>query len=111
MAFTNEQLTEVVEVTSGSTNDLVTVAGSKKVFIRSIMCFDRGSAATAKIYVVPNGSSAAATNQIFQLALNTSETALVEPVYPIVMDTTGDKLVVEATSGTINFMAVGDREA
>ncbi len=111
MAFTNEQLTEVVQVTSGASNDLVTVAGSKKVFIRSIMCFDRGSAATAKIYVVPNGGSAAATNQLFEVQLNTSETALIEPIYPIVLDTTGDKLVVEASSGSINFFATGDREA
>ena len=111
MAFTNEKLTEVVEVTSGASNNLVTCTGGKKVFIRSIMCCDRGSAATAIVNIVPAGGSAGDANKIFRIQLNTNETALIEPIYPIVLDTTGDVLRVETGGGTVNFMALGDREA
>lgn len=112
MAFTNEKLGDVVAVTSGSTSTLATVSSSKKVYIRSIMAYDvNGSAATAYIYVVPNGGTAGSANKMFNIDLNTQETALIEPIYPIVLDTTGDTLVVGANGGTINFFAVGDREA
>ena len=112
MAFTNEKLSDVVQFTSGGLNSIVTVSSSKKVYIRSIMAYDvNGQAATAYVYVVPNGSSAATINRMFHIDLNVQETALIEPIYPIVLDTTGDSLVVGANGGTINFMVVGDREA
>ena len=111
MAFTNEKLSNVVQVTSGNTNNIATVSSSKKVYIRSIMAYDvNGSAATAYIYVVPNGGTAGTANKIFNIALNTQETALIEPIYPIVLDTTGDTLVVGANGGTVYFLIVGDRE-
>ena len=48
MAFTNEKLSNVVQVTSGNTSTIATVSSSKKVYIRSIMAYDvDGSAATA----------------------------------------------------------------
>ena len=112
MAFTNEKLSDVVQVTSGGLNSIVTVSSSKKVYIRSIMAYDvNGSAATAYIYVVPNGGSAGTANKIFNIDLNTQETALIEPIYPIVLDTTGDQISVGATGGNINFFITGDKEA
>ena len=112
MAFTNEKLSNVVQVTSGNTSTLASVSSSKKVYIRSIMAYDvNGSAATAYIYVVPNGGSAGTANKIFNIDLNTQETALIEPIYPIVLDTTGDQISVGATGGNINFFITGDKEA
>ena len=106
MAFTNEKLSNVVQVTSGNTSTLATVSSSKKVYIRSIMAYDvNGSAATAYIYVVPNGSSAGTANKIFNIDLNTQETALIEPIYPIVLDTTGDTLVVGASGGSLRIVS------
>ena len=45
---------------------------------------------------------------MFNIDLNVQEIALIEPIYPIVLDT-GDSLVVGENGGTINFMVVGDR--
>ena len=112
MAFTNEKLSNVVQVTSGNTSTLATVSSSKKVYIRSIMAYDvNGSAATAYIYVVPNGGTAGTANKMFNIDLNTQETALIEPIYPIVLESTGDKISVGATGGNINFFITGDKEA
>ena len=112
MAFTNEKLSNVVQVTSGNTSTIATVSSSKKVYIRSIMAYDvNGSAATAYIYVVPSGQSASTANKMFNIDLNVQETALIEPIYPIVLDTTGDSIIVKADGGTVNFFITGDREA
>jgi hypothetical protein len=112
MAFTNEKLSNIVAVTSGNNAGIATVESSKKVFIRSIMAYDvAGAAATASVYVVPNGESLGDSNKLFNISLNTQETALLEPIYPIVLDTTGDSIIVEADGGTVNFFITGDREA
>ena len=112
MAFTNGKLADVQVVSSGATGTIVTVASSKKVYIRSIMLFSpSGSTATAEVFVVPNGSSAATANKMFKISLSADETVLLEPVYPIVLDTTGDTLQVTATSQDVNVLITGDKEA
>lgn len=115
MALERGKLSEVVVVSASSTVGIITVASSKKVYIRSIAVMDRagaaGLAATAHVYVVPNGDSHVDANKIFHIGLNKDETALVEPVYPIVLDTTGDSLRVGCgTAGPLNVFITGDKE-
>jgi len=112
MAFSNGSLGGIVQVSTGSTVGLITVADSKKVYVRSIAAFDvTGAGSTANVYVVPNGGSVSEATQMFRVSLSKNETALIEPVYPIVLDTTGDSLRVGAANSTINFLIVGDKEA
>jgi hypothetical protein len=112
MAFSNEKLSDIVQVSTGNTVAMITVANSKKVYVRSIAAFDvTGAGSTANVYVVPNGGSVSEATQMFRVNLSKSETALIEPIYPIVLDTTGDSLRVGAASSTVNFFIVGDKEA
>ena len=113
MAFTNGKLSDIVVVSAGSTAGIITVASSKKVYVRSIAAFDVGATgvATAHVYVIPNGGSVGDNTKLFDITLSTSETALIEPMYPIVLDTTGDQISVGATGANINFFITGDKEA
>ncbi len=43
MAFTNGKLSDIVVVSAGSTSDIITVAGNKKVYVRSIAAYDVGA--------------------------------------------------------------------
>ena len=112
MAFTNGKLSDIVVVSAGSTAGIVTVASSKKVYVRSIAAYDvAGAGATAHVYVIPNGGSVENNTKLFDITLTANETAFIEPSYPIVLDTTGDQISVGATGGNINFFITGDKEA
>jgi len=113
MAFTNGKLSDIVVVSAGSTAGIITVTSSKKVYVRSIAAYDVGATgvATAHVYVIPNGGSVGDSTKLYNITLSASETALIEPIYPIVLDTTGDKISVGATGGNINFFITGDKEA
>ena len=62
------------------------------------------------------GVSSASTNKIFDVDVNAGETVLLEPSYPLVLDTTGDSLQVGTGNYTgiaathINFLITGDKE-
>ena len=112
MALERGKLSEVVQVSAGSTQAMITVASSKKVYIKSIICHGATSSnATAQVYFVPNGGSVGSSTKIFDVDVNAGETVLIEPSYPLVLDTTGDNLQVGAGTSTINFLITGDKEA
>ena len=65
--------------------------------------------------MVPNSGGSAGTanttNQIFNVDVYAGETVLIEPSYPIVIDSTGDTVQVGTGLTTINFLITGDKEA
>ena len=65
---------------------------------------------TAHVYVIPNGGTVQNGTKLFNISLTNDETVLIEPSYPIVLDTTGDQLSVGAKGSTINFFITGDKE-
>jgi len=70
MALERGKLSDVVQVSAGTTQAMITVASSKKVYIKSIICHASGTGittATGQVYFVPNGSSATASNKIFDV--------------------------------------------
>ena len=120
MALERGKLSNVVQVAAGTTVGIITCASSKKVYIKSIICHASGigiATATAQVYFVPNGSSAASTNRIFDIDIVAGETILLEPSYPLVLDTSGDALFVGTGNMTglaathVNFIITGDKEA
>lgn len=112
MALERGKLSEVVQVAAGTTQAMITVASSKKVYIKSIICHQPDiSNATAQVYFVPNGGSVGSATKVFDVDVNAGETVLIEPSYPLVLDTTGDTLQVGAGTSTINFLITGDKEA
>ena len=120
MALERGKLSDVVQVSAGTTQAMITVASSKKVYIKSILCHAAGTGintATAQVYFVPNGSSATSTNKIFDVDVNSGETVMLEPSYPLVLDTTGDALhigtgnFVGVAATHVNFLITGDKEA
>ena len=120
MALERGKLSDVVQVSAGSTSSMIACASSKKVYIKSIICHASGTGvatATGQIYFVPNGSSAASTNKIFDVDVASGETVLLEPSYPLVLDTSGDALFVGTGNYTgmaathVNFIITGDKEA
>lgn len=111
MALERGKLGNVVVVSAGSTVGIITVADSKKVYVRSIAAYDvAGAGSTAHIYIVPSGGSVENNTKLFNITLTSNETALIEPCYPIVLDTTGDQLSVGSVGGNINFFITGDKE-
>jgi hypothetical protein len=114
MALERGKLSNVVVVSAGSTVGIITVVSSKKVYVKSIIAHSPGIGAaattTAQIYFIPNGESASTNTKIFDISLNSGETVLVEPSYPLVIDTTGDSIQVGAGSSTVNFLITGDKE-
>ena len=119
MALERGKLSDVVQVSAGTTQAMITVSSSKKVYIKSILCHAAGTGintATAQVYFVPNGSSATSTNKIFDVDVNSGETVMLEPSYPLVLDTTGDSLMVGTGEYTglasthINVIVSGDKE-
>ena len=112
MALERGKLSNIVVVSAGSTAGIITVASSKKVYVKSIAAYDVGATgvATAHVYVIPNGGSVGDNTKLFDVTLGSSETVLIEPSYPIVLDTTGDQISVGATGGNINFFITGDKE-
>ena len=113
MALTRGRLSNVTQVSAGSTSAIVTVANNKKVYVKSIAIHDAalaGLACTAHVYVVPNGGAVGDATRMFNVALTAKETVLIEPSYPIVLEATGDTLQVGAHTGTINVLVNGDKE-
>ena len=112
MALERGKLSDIVVVSAGTTSDIITVASSKKVYVKSIAAFDvTGAGSTAHVYVIPNGGSVGAATKLYNITLAANETALIEPSYPIVLDTTGDKISVGSVGANINFFITGDKEA
>ena len=112
MALERGKLSNVVVVSAGSTVGIITVASSKKVYVKSIIAHapGAGSTATAQVYFVPNAGTADVTTRIFDVDVNIGETVLIEPSYPLVIDTTGDSIFVGAGTSTVNFLITGDKE-
>jgi len=120
MALERGKLSNVVQVAAGTTVGMITCASSKKVFVKSIIAHASGTgiaSATGQVYFVPNGSSAVSTNKIFDVDVASGETVMIEPSYPLVLDTTGDALFVGTGEYTglaathVNFIITGDKEA
>ena len=120
MALERGKLSNVVRVSAGDTVGIITCTDSKKVYIKSIVCHASGTGintASAQVYFCPVGVSSDATNRIFNVELLAGETVLLEPSYPIVLDTTGDSLQVGTGNITgvaathVNFLITGDKEA
>ena len=120
MALERGKLSNVVQVAAGTTVGIITCASSKKVYIKSIICHAAGigvNTATAQVYFCPTGISSASTNKIFDVDVVAGETVLIEPSYPLVLDTTGDSLQVGTGNVTgiaathVNFIITGDKEA
>lgn len=112
MALERGKLSNVVVVSAGSTVGIITVASSKKVYVKSIIAhaLTGVSTATAQVYFVPNGGSADNTTRIFDVDVAPGETVLIEPSYPLVISTTGDSIRVGAGVSTVNFLITGDKE-
>ena len=118
MALERGKLSDVITLGIGQTVAGVTVAGNKKIYVKSIMAYAPYvglSSGTAQIYMVPNSGgsagTASTTNQIFNADVYAGETILFEPSYPIVIDSTGDTIQVGTGGTTINFLVTGDKEA
>ena len=118
MALDRGKLTDVITLGIGNTVAGVTVASNKKVYVKSIMAhapYVGLGSGTAQVYMVPNngGSAGAATtsNRIFNVDVYAGETVLIEPSYPIVIESTGDTIQVGTGLTTINFLLTGDKEA
>ena len=56
-------------------------------------------------------SSTSCESTIFDVDVNAGETVLLEPAYPIVIESTGDQISVGAGTSTVNFFITGDKEA
>ena len=120
MALERGKLSNVVRVAAGDTVGIITVSSSKKVYIKSIICHASGTGintATAQVYFCPVGVSSSANNKIFDVDVLAGETVLLEPSYPLVLDTTGESLQVGTGNVTgiaathVNFLITGDKEA
>ena len=112
MALERGKLTNVVQVAAGTTQAMITVASSKKVYVKSIICHAATlNNATAQVYFVPNGGSVGTSTKLFDVDIQAGETVLLEPSYPLVLDTTGDNIQVGAGTSTVNFLITGDKEA
>ncbi len=121
MALNRGKLSNVTQVAAGTTSAVVTVAGNKKVYVKSIIVHDGsnigsvGVANTAHVYFVPNNGgsvgAAASTNRIFNVDVSARETVLLEPSYPIVLESTNDTLQVgNVGAGVFNILVNGDKE-
>ncbi len=121
MALERGKLSDVVRVGAAATVGIITVASSKKVYVKSIVCHHPSgggiATATAQVYFVGTGASAYTENRIFDVDLASGETVLLEPSYPLVLDTTGDALFVGTgnfvglAATHINVIITGDKEA
>ena len=120
MALERGKLTNVIRVGAGATVGIITVTSSKKVYVKSILVHAPGTGienGTGQIYFVPNGGTFGDTNKIFDIDVKSGETVLLEPSYPLVLDTTGDALFAGTGTYTglaathINVIITGDKES
>ena len=114
MALANGRLTDnVVNISAGSTSDVLTVASDKNVYVKSIIAHNVSTATTARghVYYVPNGVGVADTTRLFDVSIEPQETIYIEPNYPITLTTTGDKISVGSTLIDLNVFITGDKEA
>ena len=117
MALTRGRLSNVTNISAGSTSAVVTVANNKKVYVKSIAIHD-GSvglstvavACTAQVYVVPNSGAVSDATRMYEVIMTDKETILIEPSYPIVLEDTGDTIQVGSHGGTLNVLVHGDKE-
>lgn len=111
MALNRGKLSDVHQVGAGTSVGIVTVTSNKKIYVKSIICCQPTTdSAKAQVYYCPTGITSGPTNIIFDVDLNGGETVLLEPSYPIVLEATGDQLVVGAGTSTVNFLVTGDKE-
>ena len=119
MALNRGKLSDVHQVGAGTTVGIVTVADNKKIYVKSIICHAAGvgvNTGTAQVYYCPSGITSGPTNKIFDVDVLSGETVLLEPSYPIVLESTGDQLIVGTgnvaglAATHINFMVNGDKE-
>ena len=113
MSLSRERLTpNVINVSSGSTVGIVTVADNKKIFVKYIIAHNVSLATTTKghVYYVPNGGSVSDNNRLFSVSIDPEETVYIEPAYPITLTTTGDQISVGSTATQINYFVNGDKE-
>ena len=119
MALSRGKLSDVHQVGAGTTVGIVTVTSDKKIYVKSIICHASGvgiETATAQVYYCPTGVTSGPTNKIFDVQILAGETILLEPSYPIVLEATGDQLVVGTgnliglAATHVNFMVTGDKE-
>ena len=76
MALERGKLSNVVQVAAGTTVGIVTVASSKKVYIKSIIAHAAGvgvATATAQVYFCPVGVNSSRTNKIFDVDIQSGE--------------------------------------
>jgi|TARA_B100000035_G_scaffold297959_1_gene291236 hypothetical protein len=121
MALERGKLSDVVRVAAASTVGIITVASNKKVYVKSIICHHPSGGtigtATAQVYFCPVGVNSSPDNKIFDVDILGGETVLLEPSYPLVLDTTGDHLsvgtgnFVGSAATHINVIITGDKEA
>jgi hypothetical protein len=111
MALNRGKLSNIVVVSAASTVGIITFSASKKVYIKSIMAHaSTATSATAQVYFIPSDGSVNANTRLFDIDVNAGETVLIEPSYPLVIDTTGDSIFVGAGTSTVNFLITGDKE-
>ena len=119
MALNRGKLSDVHQVGAGTSVGIVTVTSNNKIYVKSIICHAAGTGigtGTAQVYYCPSGITSGPTNKIFDVDVLSGETVLLEPSYPIVLESTGDQLVVGTGNVTgvaathINFMVTGDKE-
>ena len=119
MALNRGKLSDVHQVGAGTSVGIVTVTSDKKIYVKSIICHAAGTGigtGTAQVYYCPSGITSGPTNKIFDVDVNAGETILLEPSYPIVLESTGDQLVVGTgnyagiAATHVNFMVTGDKE-
>ena len=125
MALERGKLSNVVTVGGGSTVAIVTVASSKKVYVKSVMGHNTGGAAgitsaTGQVYFVPNGVTTDSPDYRIVDESIADRGSYTFQVYasPLVLENTGDALFVgtgdfESTGAgaTCTFMISGYRES
>tara|TARA_B100000073_G_scaffold322824_1_gene304455 strand:- start:102 stop:446 length:345 start_codon:yes stop_codon:yes gene_type:complete len=113
MALSRSRLTDqVVNVATGSTVGIVTVASNKKVFVKSVVLHNVSTATTTRghLYYVPNGGSVSGNTRLFDVSIEPQETVYIEPSYPITLTTTGDKISIGSVGSQVNVFVNGDKE-
>ena len=119
MALNRGKLSDVHQVGAGTSVGIVTVTSNNKIYVKSIIChapLAGINTGTAQVYYCPSGITSSTSNKIFDVDVNAGETILLEPSYPIVLESTGDQLVVGTGNYTglaathVNFMVNGDKE-